>query len=222
MTPDDAAAGARLERFVADGSAALLIIDMQNDFCHEDGSHGRRGADLGTVQRIVEPVGQLLDAARPRGVPVIFVRTHRDRWTASEHTYIRQTPTGMVYHLQPGGWGSDFYGIAPTAQDYVLVKRRYSAFFGTELEIMLRNLGIECLIVCGVATNVCVDTTVRDACMRDLDTIVIRDCVAAFSQEAHEAALQTIQDHFGRVVDLDEVMSALRSDAAAPAPVGAS
>jgi len=222
MTLDDDAVRARLERYVADGSAALLIIDVQNDFCHGEGSHGRRGADLGAVQRIVEPVGQLLDAARPRGVPVIFVRTHHDAWSAREDSYIRETPTGMVHHLQPGGWGSDFYGLAPTAKDYVLVKRRYSAFFGTELEIVLRNLGVKCLIVCGVATNVCVDTTVRDACMRDLDTIVIRDCVAAFSQEAHDAALETMQRHFGQVVDLDAVMSALTVDAAAKTAVSAS
>lgn len=78
-----------------------------------------------------------------------------------------------------------------------------------ELEILLRNLGTQTLVVTGVATNVCVHTTARDACMRDLDVVVVRDCVAAYSQEDHDAALRTMGRHFARVVSLDDAIAEL-------------
>lgn len=202
-----------LRQRVTDGSVAVLVIDVQNDFCHDDGTHGRCGADLRSVQRVTGPIMCLLDAVRPSGVPVIFARTHHDAWTDREGHYVRQTPRGSVHHLRPGGWGSEFYGIEPSPDDRVLVKHRYSAFFGTELDIVLRNIGAQCLLVAGVATNVCVDTTVRDACMRGYDPVVIEECVAAYSEEAHRAALDTIDRHFGAVAPLEAVTSAF-----APSP----
>ena len=190
-------------------STAVIAIDLQNDFCDLDGVHGKRGSELRWVQAVVEPATALVEEARQHGVPVIFVRTHHDRWSDPESNYLRDSPVGPLHHLQPGAWGSEFYGLAPTAQEYVLTKRRYSAFYGTELEIVLRTLGVKKLLVAGVATNVCVETTVRDACMRDLDTVVVSDCVAAYSQEAHDAALRNIASHFGRVVDLESATKEL-------------
>ena len=186
-------------------TSAVLVIDMQNDFCCDDGVHGRRGSDLRWVQAVVEPTETLLEEARRRSVPVIFVRTHHDRWSDHESTYLRDSRVGILHHLQPNARGSEFYRLRPREDEYVLTKRRYSAFFGTELDIVLRNLGTRKLILAGVATNVCVETTARDACMRDFDVVVVRECVAAYSEAAHEAALANIDHHFGRVVTVDDV-----------------
>ena len=194
-------------------STAVVVIDVQNDFCDDAGVHGQRGSDLRWVQQVVQPIDRLLQQARLTQAPVIFVRTHHDRWSDRQDYYLREGPVGPLHHLQPGGWGSEFYGLCPGPDDHTLTKRRWSAFFGTELEILLRNLGIQTLIVTGVATNVCVDTTVRDACMRDLDVVVVRDCVAAYSEDEHEAALRTMGRHFARVTSLEETLAELGASA---------
>ncbi len=186
-------------------TSAVLVIDVQNDFCGDDGVHGYRGSDLKWVQAIIEPTERLLEEARRRSVPVIFVRTYHDRWSDHESNYLRDSRVGILHHLQPNAHGSEFYRLRPGPDEYVLTKRRYSAFFGTELDILLRNLGTKKLILAGVATNVCVETTARDACMRDFDVVVVRECVAAYSEAAHNAALANIDHHFGRLVALDEV-----------------
>jgi ureidoacrylate peracid hydrolase len=186
-------------------TSAVLVIDVQNDFCDDAGVHGYRGSDLQWVQAVVEPTERLLTEARRRSVPVIFVRTNHDRWSDHESYYLRESRVGTLHHLQPNARGSEFYRLRPQADDYVLTKRRYSAFFGTELDILLRNLGTRKLILAGVATNVCVETTARDACMRDFDVVVVKECVAAYSEAAHNAALANIDHHFGRLVAVDEV-----------------
>ena len=191
-------------------ASALVVIDLQNDFCDKEGVHGRRGSDLRWVQAVIPPAGQMVEAARDAQVPVIFVRTHHDAWGSSPKHYMRDSPDGVLHHLEPGAWGSEFYGLQPGPDDYVLTKRRYSAFFGTELDVILRNLRVQRLLVAGVATNVCVDTTVRDACMRDFDVAVVRDCVAAYSSDAHEASLANIDRHFGRVIGLEEARKELQ------------
>ena len=193
------------DRELTHSTSAVLVIDMQNDFCCDDGVHGHRGSDLRWVQAVVEPTERLLEEARRRSVPVIFVRTHHDRWSDRESTYLRDSRVGILHHVQPNAWGSEFYRLRPREDEYVLTKRRYSAFFGTELEILLRNLGTRTLILAGVATNVCVETTARDACMRDFDVVVVRECVAAYSEAAHDAALANIDRHFGRLVTVDDV-----------------
>ncbi len=186
-------------------TSAVLVIDVQNDFCADDGVHGFSGSDLQWVQAVVKPTERLLGEARRRNVPVIFVRTHHDRWSDHESNYLRDSRVGILHHLQPEAHGSDFYQLRPGPDEYVLTKRRYSAFFGTELDILLRNLGTKKLILAGVATNVCVETTARDACMRDFDVVVVKECVAAYSAAAHDAALANIERHFGRLVALDDV-----------------
>ncbi|MFP5336746.1 MAG: cysteine hydrolase family protein [Actinomycetes bacterium] len=186
-------------------TSAVLVIDVQNDFCDDEGVHGRRGSDLRWVQAVIEPIERLLETARRYGTPVIYVRTHHDRWSDHEKAYLRESRVGMLHHLEPGAHGSEFYRLRPGPDEYVVTKRRYSAFFGTELDIVLRNLGTQRVVLAGVATNVCVETTARDACMRDLDVVVVEECVAAYSEDAHNAALANIDRHFGRVVALDQV-----------------
>jgi ureidoacrylate peracid hydrolase len=186
-------------------TTAVLVIDVQNDFCDDVGVHGYRGSDLQWVQAVIEPTERLLEEARRHHVPVIFVRTYHDRWSDHESNYLRESRVGVLHHLQPNSRGSEFYRLRPESDEYVLTKRRYSAFFGTELDILLRNLGTKTLILTGVATNVCVETTARDACMRDFDVVVVKECVAAYSEDAHNAALANIDRHFGRLVSLDAV-----------------
>jgi ureidoacrylate peracid hydrolase len=194
---------------------ALVIVDLQNDFCHPQGALARRGIRVERMEAVVAAVDRLARAFRAAGRPVLFVRTEHGPWTDSP------VWVGRVKHPEcgiervpvclEGSWGAEFYGLRPEPGDRVIVKRRYSAFYGTDLELTLRALGVRSIVVVGVATNVCVETTVRDAFMRDFDTVVVPEGCAANTPEEHAFGLRSIETYFGRVVPLEEVLRQLEA-----------
>jgi ureidoacrylate peracid hydrolase len=191
--------------------AGVVIVDMQNDFCHPDGVFSKLGIDTRPLRAAAEPITRLLGAARSSGLPIIMVRTTHDAWVDPPERYRRPTPEGLLHHLRPGSWGADFYGIVPGDADYIVTKHRYSAFFCTDLAVVIRNRGIETLVVAGVTANVCVESTVRDACALDLDVLVAPECVAAPSSSELHAALYNIDRYFGQVVDLEQLLGVMQS-----------
>ncbi len=190
----------RLKEIVSPQSAALLVVDVQNDFCHERGAFGRRGIDLGAIQQSVEPLLRLIDAARTLGLPVIFIKTQHDRWTNSPAWLTRASRAAGDEICASGSWGAEFYRVQPAPGDRVVVKSRYSGFYMTELEVILRSLGRKSVLVAGVASNVCVESTARDAFMRDYYVVLVEDCAGAATKEEHEAACANIRGYFGRVL----------------------
>jgi ureidoacrylate peracid hydrolase len=124
----------------------------------------------------------------------------------------------------PDSWNNDFYGdVRPRGHEPIVTKHRFDAFLNTDLDTILRANGIRTVVVCGVATNVCVETTVRSAFLRDYYVVVPADACATFSQEEHDAALRSIDKYFGAVVSIADVVgvwSEARAGAAA-APAGA-
>ena len=197
--------------------AALVIVDVQNDFCHAEGAAGRRGKDLSQVAGMADHLSRFLGEARRVGLPVIFVRTEHGPWTDSE-TWLgrnKTAPEQRVPTCVEGTWGCDFYAVAPQPGERVVVKHRYSAFIGTDLDLILRARGIRTLLMAGIATNVCVESTARDGYMLDYEIVFLSDCSAAYSQEEHEGTLHNIANHFGDVVREEEAAATWAATAAA-------
>jgi ureidoacrylate peracid hydrolase len=191
--------------------AALIVIDMQNGFCRDEGSIPRIGFDIGMLKGAIEPCARLIAAARRAGVPIIYTR----------YVYRADYLDGgvLVHELMPqlkdqqaliqGSWDAAVVDeLAPQPHDVVIDKNRPSAFHGTPLESILSGLGTRRLIVCGITTNCCVETTVRDASQRDLLTFVVGDATGELERERHDAALKTMGLLFGRVVSVAEVEQA--------------
>jgi ureidoacrylate peracid hydrolase len=185
---------------IAPGEATLLVIDVQNDYCHADGVFGRAGKDLTAIQAAVERIEGLVAAARRAGVPLIWVRTEHDRWTDSAAWLSREVRAAGTI-CAPGSWGAEFYRVQPAPGECVVVKHRYSAFVGSRLPVVLRGLGRRTLVLTGVTTNVCVESTARDAFMRDWPVALVEDCAAALTKGEHEAAVHNVRTYFGRVLD---------------------
>lgn len=186
--------------------AVLVVIDMQNDFCHDEGAKAQDGQDVSSIQAIVPAMQKLVDGARAAGVPVVFTQAAHNQWTDSEVRLERHVDN--VPNCVDGTWGADFYGVLPTEQDMVLKKARYSAFVGTDLDLVLRHKDVRSVIVTGTATNTCVESTGRDAFMRDYYVVAVEDCCAQANQQKHQAALNALEGTFGVVVDSNDVLDA--------------
>ena len=126
------------------------------------------------------------------------------------HEQRRRTRPGTDLICQAGSWGAEFYRVEPDADEPIVLKHRYSGFVDTNLELILRSRGIKTLVVTGVATNVCVESTARDAYMRDYYVVLVDDCSATYDPAKHAATLANIADHFGVVVRSDEIFDAWR------------
>ena len=114
-----------------------------------------------------------------------------------------------------GSWGAEFYKIEPLPGERIVKKHRYSAFAGTELGEVLQEKGIKSLILTGVTTNVCVESTARDAFMRDYYVVFLKDCTATYNREIHESTLRNIDRHFGVVAGSGDVVAIWRKGKAA-------
>ena len=107
----------------------------------------------------------------------------------------------------PEEWNGDFYRLRPLPNEAIVSKHRYGAFESTDLDVVLRAKGIRCVVMTGVATNVCVETTARQAFMRDYYVVFTNDCTATYTQADHDATLRNIDHYFGQVVSGEEVIA---------------
>ena len=180
---------------------AVLVVDMQYDFVAEDAPVKCRNAE-----KIIEPIGKLLNTARKKGVPIIYFKeVHRPKWI---DLGIEKEKEPL--HCLEGTKGAEIVKeLIPKDGDYVITKRRYSGFYGTDLDILLRCLKIDTLVVTGVATNLCVRATCEEAKFRDYHIVVPQECVAGTSIESHECTLSDIQNFYGDVLPVDEVCNKL-------------
>ena len=189
---------------------ALVVVDVQNDYCHPDGALGAAGFDLSTIDPMVEVIERLVGAARRHDVPVVFL--HMVHSEVTDTPAWRRKSKHAMSICRRGSWGAGPYRIAPEAGDVVVEKHRYSGFVGTRLETALTALGRTTLVMAGTATNVCVESTARHACMLDYDVLVVSDAVAATDASAHRASLENLGRFFGHVVSSDRVKAVWRDD----------
>jgi ureidoacrylate peracid hydrolase len=191
---------------------ALVVIDMQNTFCQPGAP-----AEVPVSRAIVPAINRLSRALRTRGVPVIWVlhaNTHREGRSDWEvffnHVVADQVRTRTIESLAPGRQAV-WEELETAPEDVTVIKNRYSALISgsSSLERVLRNLGIDTLLIAGTKTNVCCEATARDAMMLDFKVVMLTDCCAALSDDEHRATLETIIQQFGDVLSGDEALACL-------------
>ena len=205
--------------------SAVIIVDMQNDFCHPEGWLAHIGVDIAPARRPIAPLQRLLPALRSHAVPVIWVNwgNRPDRLNLSPallHVY-KPSGTGIglgdplsgsgARVLERGSWSAaivDELAVEPT--DIQVAKYRMSGFQDTELDSILRNLGVTTLMFAGVNADQCVLCTLQDANFRGYDCLLLEDCAATTSPDYCMAAtLYNVRQCFGFVVRSDAIAASL-------------
>ena len=215
-------------------STAVIVVDMQNDFGSKGGMFDRAGIDISMIQKAVNPTAKVLSAARQAGIKIIYLRMGYQADLSDLGT--EDSPNRMI-HLQimhvgdtintPSGtksrilirdsWGTDIVNeLKPIKDDIVLYKTRYSGFYKTDLDIILKKLGIRKVIFTGCTTSICVESTLRDAMFRDYSPILLEDCAGEpigydFSRNNHVASLLTIEKSFGWISDSDKFVKSIEN-----------
>jgi nicotinamidase-related amidase len=189
-----------LAELVEPKRTALLIVDLQCDFCADDGVSARAGRDLALVKKAVANTRIVLDAARVAGVLPIFVQNiFLPGLRSMSGPWLRALIANGTVDIEEG-WtllgtpGAEIDpALTPRPDDIVVQKLRSSAFFGTGLATILRANDIRSVICAGAVTEGCLESTARDAVFHDFYTVVLEDCVGSFDPLLHEAALRVLR-----------------------------
>jgi ureidoacrylate peracid hydrolase len=196
-----------LSELVRPAKSAVVVVDVQNDFCRPEGALGQAGQPTAAAMAMLPNLQRLLAAARATGAPVIFIQTiHEPATDSSAWTWRMAGSVGGC--CRKNTWGAEFTEVGPLPGEPVVIKHRYSAFINTRLDSVLRTLKVENLIMTGVSTNVCVESTARQGFMLDYNIVFLSDCTAAYSPEEHEGSLYNMRTHFGVVAAADDVIAA--------------
>jgi nicotinamidase-related amidase len=187
---------------------ALLIVDLQNDFLHAEGAYGRAGQsapEVAALPALLKPLADLVHAKGGWIVSTHFTLVPAKGGQPIVSTHLRELrPFLAKGDFLPGAWGHALVDALQPA-DLSVEKVAYSAFYQTRLEWLLRKCGIDKLIVGGIVTNGGVASTVREAHVRDLETVVLSDGCAAFSPKVHETAIAALAP-VSRIATIAEVM----------------
>lgn len=198
-------------------TSALLVIDMQNAFVHEKGTLGVSGVNTRRLAAIVPAMKPLIERCRAAGMPVIWtVQEHfaqdavRARKKIAAHTAKRKQVSALA-----GSWDAEIVeelkALAAVNPALVVRKHRFGAFYATRLEQVLRMLGTQTLFITGTTTNACVETTVRDAYLRDYDAVAVTDCISGVNEEWEQTALKVWAQYFCALADSREVAAWLEA-----------
>jgi len=200
----------KTDPYIDPACAALLVIDMQRGFCDPESRMEKAGIGTANQRAIIPDVIRLVHLAREANVPILW--SQQIHFPNDVTRKRRRIPSHIdKQHWAPclrDTWEVDFMPeVVPEIrhEDCIVEKHRASVFFETTLDTKLRMLGIEQVIISGCNTDFCVETTIRDAYYRDLDVIVVRECVAGPRRQFHEDTLAKVQTYFGEVVSLDEL-----------------
>ena len=218
--------------------AAVIVVDMQNDFGSAGGMFDRAGIDIAPIRAVVAPIVRVVDAARQAGIPIVYLKMgFRPDLSDLGPTHA----TNRQHHLfmgvgEPVGapdgtrsrvlvrdtWNTNIVDeLVPAPGDHVIYKHRFSGFFQTDLEELLRSQSVQDIIFAGCTTSICVESTLRDAMFRDFRCLLLEDCTAepigaAAERTNHEASLLAIETLFGWVatstVLLDKLTAAAPED----------
>ena len=202
---------------------ALIVVDMQNAFISKGGMVDLGGGDILKLQTIVKPIKLISGVARIKGLKVIYI-AHRyspdlresggpdsPSWYKSDQKGLREHPAWRDSFLISGTWGAEIIDdLKPQGNDTLVMKPRYSAFFGTNLDIILRTYNIKYLAFTGVATNICVETSIRDAYNLAYFPILVADATAAMGPAAvQEATIDSVKKAFGWVTTSENIIKTL-------------
>ncbi len=181
---------------------ALVVIDVQKGIVALD-----RKLEPNTVSQVVANVSKLVMKFRDAGMPVFLVHVTSVDGRDMLHPVVdQQVQWGSA--PRPADWSEFVEEIKPTGKDIVIAKRQWGAFYGTELDLQLRRRKIETIVLCGVSTNIGVETTARDAYQRGYNQVFATDAMAANSKDEHEATLKYIFPRIGLLRTTDEILKA--------------
>ena len=180
---------------------ALLVVDMQNAFCHKEGTLGISGVDTEHLSSVVGPLRALIQRCQGVGMPVLWtlqehfpIDHRRGRKRLPSHTSRRKRVAALL-----GTWDAEIIDELKdlaTNPTFVIRKHRFGAFHETRMHVVLEMLGIGALLIAGVTTNACVETTIREAYLRDYDVIGVTDCIAGINARWEAAALEVWHQYF--------------------------
>lgn len=176
---------------------AILIIDMQNDFCSPRGTYHRSGKDLSLIQQMTPRLQKLIREARKHRILLVFIKNVTLKNGLSDSPawlYFKdRLVSGREYTLR-GTWGCEFIReIQPKKKDVIVEKHRSSAFINTNLDLILRSNKIQTIVVTGVITQGCVESTVRDGAFYDYYVVTVRDCIATYDREIHDSSMKILE-----------------------------
>jgi ureidoacrylate peracid hydrolase len=201
-------------------TSALLVIDLQNAFIHDKGTLGISGVDTRRLSSIVPVLGELIPKCQAAGIPVIWtVQEHfavdasRARKKLAGHTSRRKQVSALA-----GTWDEEIVDelkpLAAVNPAYVIRKHRFGAFYETRLEMMLKMLGTRTLFVAGTTTNACVETSIREAYLRDFDVVALNDCISGVNSEWEETGKKVWKQYFCELSDSKEMAEWLAAQSA--------
>ena len=217
---------------------AVIVVDMQNDFGSEGGMFQRAGIDISMIQAAVAPTAKVLTSARKEGIKIIYLKMAfkpdlSDAGSSDSVNLVRhlkfmkvgakvKSPNGadsriLIRHT----WNTDILSeLTPKPEDTVLYKNRFSGFYQTELDSILKRMGVKYLIFTGCTTSICVESTIRDAMFRDYLPVLLADCTGepigyGLPRSNHEASLLLIQTLFGWVSNSNDFIKGLEARPAA-------
>jgi ureidoacrylate peracid hydrolase len=218
------------------GRSAVIVVDMENDFAAKGGMFDRAGVDISGAQKAIAPTARVLAAARQAGLKIIYLKMgyHQDLSDLGETDSVNRTrhlKLGVGQKIQaPDGresrvlirdtWDTDIVPeLKPQPNDIVTYKTRFSGFYKTDLDATLKKFGIKYLIVTGVTTSICVESTVRDAMFRDYLCVLLHDCMSEpvghdLPRTNHEASLLTAEALLGWVSDSEQFIKGLSTKTA--------
>jgi len=191
---------------------ALIVVDVQNDFCSPEGRFAEGGQDVSMLQAMVPKVLNFLQEARKAQVMIIFVQNtmlSKGRSDSPAWLHWKSKLSGVVpEYTMKGTWGWAFCdGIQPRDGEPIIEKHRPSAFVNTDLDLVLRSNNMESIVVTGCVTQSCVLATARHAAFQDYYVVIAKDCVASTSHDLHEAALKIMETRLD-VVNSQEIVKA--------------
>jgi nicotinamidase-related amidase len=201
--------------------SALLIVDMHNDFLHEEGSfahiareHPEAGFDLPFLRGTIPAVTRLADGFRAAGRPVLYVaHVLKPDYSDAAFPYWRigmQPGAGNRTHCVEGTWGAQIIdALKPRDREHLVVKKGFGGFANTPLDTILRNMGVNSCVVSGVTTCVCVSNTVRGGVEHNYRMVIAAEGVAEVNKQAHAGELTTMQRLFADVMPVAEIIGHL-------------
>ncbi len=201
---------------------AVVVVDMQNAFASKGGMLDLWGFDISGIPQVVKAIQSIVSAARTKGSKVIYI-AHRIspdlREVGSISPFFCHDKAIEAYREKPamrdamilrGSWGAEIIDeLKPKETEILIEKRRFSAFVGTDLDMTLRTYDIRYLIFVGVATNICVESTLRDAFHREYFPILVSDAAAAFPPSRHQSTIDNVKQVFGWVTTSQNIIKAM-------------
>lgn len=217
-----------LEELIDPMRTALILVDIQNDYCSPGGMYDQAGKNMSMYPEMIRRNAALIESARQSGALVAYIQnTNLTDYRSDSVAYLRfklvirgVTPEKLPEseHAIEGTWGHQIVDeLAPLPNDLVVKKHRSSAFVDTRLDLLLRSNNIQTALITGVVTEGCVESTARDASFKDYIVVLVEDCIGSGNERLHNAAMEVMRNRFD-VTTSDEIIAAWQAERIAAAP----